>query len=434
MKKGIVMHIDDAFLILLTPEGEFLRARKLEQTYTLGEEIYFYPIANTDKNPFLKRLNQFVKLKPMWLAAIALIIILGSLLPMFQTDKAYAYLSIDVNPSIELGVNVKMQVIELKGFNPEGKKVVAQLKNWKKHSAAEVTKVLLINMQKKGLLENHKHVIFSTVRIEKMEEEAEKKLQKNISEIKDAIYSQHLELTVLSCTKKELKKAHELGVTAGKYQANYRNEKDKAKSNEQRNNRKNGGKIQRDFQETQRPGPIKKQAMDANGDHKGKIVLNNKAEKKLPPGQLKKADKTRFNSPKQKQQKVAQSGQSKKYSNQKSKKNKNSPAKKDKQRKNHPKSKVKQWEPAKSNGKKQQHSKNNSKQPVQHKNKKKQKEHRQSNPKHPSVKQPNHPKNKTKPNDRSKHHGKQVHSKNKSHRQQKNKSGSNRTFSMFICV
>ena len=46
MKKGIVMEIDDAFLTLLTPEGEFLHARRQNQPYLIGEEIHFFPIAN----------------------------------------------------------------------------------------------------------------------------------------------------------------------------------------------------------------------------------------------------------------------------------------------------------------------------------------------------------------------------------------------------
>jgi hypothetical protein len=42
MKKGIVMEIDESCLTLLTPEGEFLHARRQNQPYAIGEEIHFF--------------------------------------------------------------------------------------------------------------------------------------------------------------------------------------------------------------------------------------------------------------------------------------------------------------------------------------------------------------------------------------------------------
>jgi hypothetical protein len=42
MKQGIIMEIDDEFLTLMTPEGEFLHARRQNQPYAIGEEIHFF--------------------------------------------------------------------------------------------------------------------------------------------------------------------------------------------------------------------------------------------------------------------------------------------------------------------------------------------------------------------------------------------------------
>lgn len=42
MRKGVILEINDLYLTLLTPEGEFLRARKLQQDYQVGEEIHFF--------------------------------------------------------------------------------------------------------------------------------------------------------------------------------------------------------------------------------------------------------------------------------------------------------------------------------------------------------------------------------------------------------
>ncbi|OIK14610.1 hypothetical protein BIV60_11240 [Bacillus sp. MUM 116] len=223
MKKGIVMEIEDAFLLLLTPEGEFLRARKRNQTYEIGEEIHFFPIENNDLRPSQTGrsvkylLKNLLKMKPLWAGLTVLLLILGFFIPSYQDKKAYAYMSIDVNPSIELGVNKKMQVVELTGFNKEGKEIIAKIPDWEKKDVSDLTENLLGEMKKEGYFKETEQVIISTVRTEEAEEQAEDKLKKNIEEIKEKVNKQHLEATVLSGTEKERKEAHQLGLTTGKY-------------------------------------------------------------------------------------------------------------------------------------------------------------------------------------------------------------------------
>src|SRR6476469_4401346 len=105
MKKGIVMEVNDSLLTLLTPDGQFLQARKQDHPYVLGEEILFKPISKK-KSLFV---NRFIGVKQLSIAAAVLFLFLGSLIPVYQSNKAYAYMSIDVNPSIELGINKQME-------------------------------------------------------------------------------------------------------------------------------------------------------------------------------------------------------------------------------------------------------------------------------------------------------------------------------------
>ncbi|MBK5445664.1 anti-sigma factor domain-containing protein [Peribacillus sp. TH24] len=43
MKKGVILSINKRFVTLLTPEGEFLKTKRQERTYEVGEEITFSP-------------------------------------------------------------------------------------------------------------------------------------------------------------------------------------------------------------------------------------------------------------------------------------------------------------------------------------------------------------------------------------------------------
>ncbi|MCM3568699.1 hypothetical protein M3183_11460 [Neobacillus mesonae] len=252
----------------------------------IGEEILFYPIVDNKKNSsFIHRFNQSFRMKPLWIASFLLVIILGSLFPVYKNDKAYAYMSIDVNPSIELGVNDKMQVIELTGFNEEGKKIISRLSKWKKQDAAELMKSLLAEMKKAGTLKENKHVIFSTVRTKERKNDVEEKLQQDIKEIKETIHSQQLDLTVLSGTKKVLKKAHKQGITAGKYQSNKQNIKTTNENPKKENNNTPQSNTPVDIiknQSQKQDGKIKNYQLEKQNQNDGK---------KIPPGQSKKLER-----------------------------------------------------------------------------------------------------------------------------------------------
>lgn len=44
MKKGVILSVNKRFVTLLTPEGEFLKTKRQEREYEVGEEITFSPI------------------------------------------------------------------------------------------------------------------------------------------------------------------------------------------------------------------------------------------------------------------------------------------------------------------------------------------------------------------------------------------------------
>jgi len=298
MKKGIIMEIDDAFLTLLTPEGEFFRTRRQDHPYSIGEEIHFFPIESKKSDKSLDSLKNLFTLKTVWVVMAALFIFIGSFIPLYQNNNAYAYMSIDANPSIELAVNKKMQVVELAGFNEEGKKIISKLNDWKKKDVSELTKSILVEMKNAGFITNNEHVIISTVRTKQPEEKAEKELQKNMSKIKETVNNQQLDLSVLTATENDREKAHELGISTGKYQEkkNQSSQKKKLKSIE-KDQKQNS--LSSEDEKVIPPGQLKKQ-LENNADQNLGLTedsvnkTNRPEETSIPPGQLKKADEEQW--------------------------------------------------------------------------------------------------------------------------------------------
>lgn len=295
MKKGIIMEIDDVFLTLLTPEGEFLRTKKQDQIYSLGEELHFFPIANIQTKKSFFSLKNILSAKTIGSVLAALILLFGSLIPMHQNNKAYAYMSIDANSSIELGVNKRMQVVELTGYNKEGQKVIAKLKNWKKKDVSKITKSILAEIQHASGIKNAP-VILSTVRVKEQDKQSEKELQKNIAEIKALASKEEMELTVLKATQADREKAHNLGISTGKYQEDKHQSLQKEKQKTINVNQKPNANEKPNA--NQKPSPNLKPSanLKQNTNQKRNTVTTPKAVI-IPPGQQKKNEDKQISKP-----------------------------------------------------------------------------------------------------------------------------------------
>jgi hypothetical protein len=294
MKKGIVMDMNDSFLTLLTPEGEFLHARKQNISYQIGEEIHFFPIESETNSRSLS-VKSFLRLKPIGMVSIlaAFGIFFGTLIPIYHDNKAYAYMSIDANPSIELGINKNMQVVELTGYNKDGKRVITSLHNWKKQDVSQLTETILNKMKKAGYLHDNQSVIISTVLTDDPGTTVKEQLKENISEIKESAMDKHLDVTIYNSTEKEREEAKKLGMTSGKYHEDHLTSYPVQKENGNKV-QEGQGKVDKNAAEpavTAPPGQIKKQveipSKDTNGNENNLNKDNNK-DTKVPPGQLKK--------------------------------------------------------------------------------------------------------------------------------------------------
>jgi hypothetical protein len=331
------MEMDDSYLTMLTPDGEFCRTHKQDIPYSVGEEIHFFPIIEQQSN---KRMDTFIgklKFKSVWMSTAVLLVFLGTVVPVYQSNRAYAYVSIDVNPSIELGLNKDMKVVKLTGYNKEGEDIVSQISDWKKRDVSEITKRILAELKDEGFVKDEP-IIISTVRTEKLAEKVEQKLEQNIKEIKQTVNNQHLEVNMVTTSEAELEKAHELGVTAGKYQEVKKEltEKKQNKAESQKNN-KYTDKVKEDQNNNRNTDKVKEE--QNNNKYSGKANANDNAKNqnsieesnhnKIPPGQLKKQEETII------QSEVKITGQQKKSYKDKEKQNVQGDVNKYKKQSNH---------------------------------------------------------------------------------------------------
>ncbi|WP_071459248.1 anti-sigma-I factor RsgI family protein [Bacillus massilinigeriensis] len=220
MRKGIILEVNDLYVTLLTPEGEFMKTRKLRKEYPLGGEIQFLPLEEAAPAIRKKRLALTEAFKRSKAGALisAVILLFAFSVPMFNNNQVYAYLSIDVNPSIEMGLNEDLRVVKIKAYNDDGKTVLSGLKEWKSKDANTVAEMLLERMKELGYMKKNHDVLIATVPAKKGK--ADSKLKKTVKKIKAVTKEENLRVTVLSVTEKEREIAKSKGLTPGLYKEN----------------------------------------------------------------------------------------------------------------------------------------------------------------------------------------------------------------------
>jgi hypothetical protein len=252
LKTGIILEMDEHFLTLLTPEGQFLRARNEEYLYQVGQEIQFVPIEDEVRKP----VSWFASIKGKALTAAALVLLIGGsiLVPVYQNNQVYAYMSIDDGSSIELELNKQLQVIGMKPYNKEGEEIVNTISEWKKQDLSTVSVKILAEMQKKHVGDGE--IVLSSTIISDPDNESEQLLAEQISTINTSANQKETTITVISGTQDEREKAKEQGITLGQFKEKNKAKKDKIKKDKKSKNNQTASENSEENQTAPNPSDI----------------------------------------------------------------------------------------------------------------------------------------------------------------------------------
>lgn len=210
MKKGVILEIKNKHLVMLTPEGEFIKGKKTENTYDIGEEIFF----ETYERKPAKRVKY-----TLWSCASGLVavFIIGLLfLNPFEKNKAYAYVTMDMNPSIEFVLDKDFHVIRTNAYNEIGEKVLTSTKFDKDQSFATVAKTIMNTCIAMGYIKQQQNIIIASI-INKENQPKDDLLDRKIKEVQTAAKKIEAKIEVVKGSIKERKTARKQGISPGKF-------------------------------------------------------------------------------------------------------------------------------------------------------------------------------------------------------------------------
>ncbi|MGI8317104.1 anti-sigma factor domain-containing protein [Halobacillus mangrovi] len=159
MRKGIVMEQKKEYTIVMTHDGRFHRARRLQHA-EVGMEVHFQALQ--EKQTVFQWTQIIDRSRSHFKVVIITLALLLAFFPMYSwygSNQAYAYVNIDINPSVELKLNDKMQVLDISPKNEQAEEVLANLNDWKKRDASEVAYDMINLSREKGYVNSDNRVL-----------------------------------------------------------------------------------------------------------------------------------------------------------------------------------------------------------------------------------------------------------------------------------
>lgn len=128
MKKGVCVKNKNDRSIFLLEDGRFLEGKAVN-ALEVGEEGYFVPASHRSAMTWAKLMA------PVSALAAALLLLLFTMLP---SEDAYAYIQLEAEPGLEIGIDEDIKVVSIRHLNEDGKKIIDKLGEWDGHSLADI--------------------------------------------------------------------------------------------------------------------------------------------------------------------------------------------------------------------------------------------------------------------------------------------------------
>jgi len=211
MGKGIIMETRGNKAVVLTPEGEFRKVPVSGKEYQIGQEIEFR----------FNRTASFYKWGAI-AAVLALVILIPFIFNFIQIgDRAYAYVQMDINPSVEFTINKYSKIIDTRGLNSEGQEMLEGSKLKGKDLEYGI-QYFTVKSYEMGYVnaENESHILITTV----MESENNKSIEKEIEKkaanaVRETVQGKSItaKVSVLKASKEIKEEAEKNGLSSGKF-------------------------------------------------------------------------------------------------------------------------------------------------------------------------------------------------------------------------
>ena len=210
MNKGMIMEVKKSYAIALNDEG-IMDKITFKKDMKVGQKIFYFEDdlvkATTSK---IHRHNNFIK---AFGSIAALFLLVFTFFNTMKYEQAYAVVSLDINPSIQIEADSNQQIIKVEGVNTDGKNIdFSDIKEVSLDDGIQKIKEKLIE---KNYLDTNKEVLVGFAFTENGDNSAYE------DNLKDAIQSTFKteKVTYVKGDKEAVDEAKTKGISLGRYEA-----------------------------------------------------------------------------------------------------------------------------------------------------------------------------------------------------------------------
>ncbi|MFA7573037.1 MAG: anti-sigma factor domain-containing protein [Lutispora sp.] len=215
MKKGVVIKINKNRATLMAEDCTFCEIKAFNGMYN-GMEVCFSDM-DILRRKVIYRTNKYVNA-----ACFMLLVFCSYLFLSFYQENiaAYAYVGIDINPSIEMALNKKGKIINIRGLDQEGKELLGEIDLKKMDSVDGIKQIIAktIDMEYLEPGDSNKITVYAVMEKENSKGGSEliQKMERAIKEEVEA-HSIKGEIKTIVYDKEIKNKADKMGISVTKY-------------------------------------------------------------------------------------------------------------------------------------------------------------------------------------------------------------------------
>lgn len=217
MNKGIVMELSESSIIVMNSEGRFDKLPRGTRSCELGEEILYSPVKRRLQVP------QMAVVSALAAAIVVCFVLVTTLSGGVPGNSVVAYVTIDINPSVEIGIDNNEIVRDLHGLNTDGEDLIQALV-FEGKSLEDVTSDILDKAEQGALAKGEGDIIISSTvvgaKTTVSDEAIATKLKAQVNKhIEDSHPDQvkNYEVQAFAAPQEIRQEAKASGVSAGKY-------------------------------------------------------------------------------------------------------------------------------------------------------------------------------------------------------------------------
>ncbi|ANC78286.1 hypothetical protein ABE65_016360 [Fictibacillus phosphorivorans] len=213
MNKAIIVEVNKRHIIVLAEGGEFKKIKKTNAAYTVGQEIRL-PVKQENKKPAFSIFNW----KTGTAVALAIFLLFFQVLAPVSGPGAYAYVGINMDPSLELKIDEDMKVLDIYAYNQQGHMVLDRLEDWKNEEIEIVTDLIFETCEDLGYLKSKEEVLITTTLSEEVPSDKEKEIKQQVNKVMtEKAQKKSIEMTTIVMSSEEREQSKKMKMSPGHY-------------------------------------------------------------------------------------------------------------------------------------------------------------------------------------------------------------------------